>query len=255
MKADQKRRELATAWLPDNSKRAQRQSQAPIQVIVGNPPWSVGQKTAGEDNQNVSYPKMEARIAETYATSTTATNKNSLYDTYKMAIRWASDRLGNRQGVIALVTNGSWLDGNVDAGVRACLADEFSSVHVLNLRGNARTSGELRRAEGDNAFGQGSRAPVSITILVRNPNAEHEGCRILYRDIGDYLKREDKLAIIREAVSITGIDDWLRITPDHHHDWIGQRDEAFQQYYPMGSKEAKAGKTDNSIFKLYSSGY
>ena len=129
-----------------------------------------------------------------------------------MAIRWASDRIGE-QGVIALVTNGSWIGGNVDSGVRACLAAEFSSVYVLNLRGNARTSGELRRSEGHNAFGQGSRAPVAITILVRNPEAVHDGCRILYRDIGDYLRREEKLAVLREAGSIAGIEDWRTITP------------------------------------------
>ena len=119
---------------------------------------------------------------------------------------------------------------------------EFNAVYVLNLRGNARTSGELRRAEGDNVFGQGSRAPVAITILVRNPNADYESCRILYHDIGDYLKREEKLSKIREAGSISGITNWQEISPDKHDDWIGQRDEAFEKLYPMGSKEAKAGR-------------
>ena len=254
MKADQKRRELATAWLPDNSIRAQRQSEAPIQVIISNPPWRAGQRSSADDNQNISYPDIEKRIAETYAARTTATNKNSLYDYYKMAIRWASDRIGE-QGVVAFVTNGSWIDGNVDAGVRACLSEEFSSVHILNLRGHTWKGGERGRAEGGPVFGQGSSATVGIVILSRNPIAKIEGCRILYRDIGDYLKREEKLAILNKAGSIAGIDDWLRITPDLHHDWIGQRDEAFQQFYPMGSKEAKTGKSDNSIFKLYSSGY
>ena len=200
------------------------------------------------------YPEIEARVAETYAARSTATLKNSLYDTYKMAIRWASDRIGE-QGIVALVTNGSWIDGNVDSGVRSCLAEEFSSVHVLNLRGNARTSGDRRQAEGGNAFGQGSRAPVAITILVRNPDAGHEGCRILCRDVGDYLRREDKLAILLEAESIAGIDNWSQITPDHHHDWISQRDEAFQALYPIGSKTAKAGRTDEAIFRLFSNGY
>ena len=158
-------------------------------------------------------------------------------------------------GVVALVTNGSWVDGNVDSGVRACLAEEFSSVHVLNLRGNQRTQGERSRKEGGKVFGQGSRAPVAITILVRNPNAGHEGCRILYRDVGDYLKREEKLAILREAGSIAGIDGWREIAPDRHNDWIGQRSDEFQKLYPMGSKAAKAGQVDEAIFKLYSNGY
>ena len=141
-------------WLPDNSERAERQQGLPIQVVVGNPPWSAGQRSAADDNPNVDYPELEARISETYAARSTATLKSSLYDTYKMAIRWASDRIGER-GAVAFVTNGSWIDGNVDSGVRACLANEFTSIHVVNLRGNQRTQGERSRQEGGKVFGQG----------------------------------------------------------------------------------------------------
>ena len=155
-------------WLPANSERVERQQDTPIQVIVGNPPWSAWQKSSADENPNIEYPEIERRIAATYAARSTSTNKNSLYDTYKMAIRWASDRIGDT-GVVALVTNGSWIDGNVDSGVRACLAEEFSSIYVLNLRGNQRTQGERSRREGGKIFGQGSRAPVAITILVRPP--------------------------------------------------------------------------------------
>ena len=232
----------------------ERQQNAPIQVIVGNPPWSAGQRSAGDDNPNVDYPELEQRVADTYAARSTATNKNSLYDTYKMAIRWASDRIGE-QGVIALVTNGSWIDGNVDSGVRACLAEEFSSVWVLNLRGNARTSGELRRSEGDNIFGQGSRAPVAVTVLVRNPDADHEGCRIRYRDVGDYLSRDEKFVVLKDARSLAGIADWREIEPDEHDDWIGQRDPAFRKLFPVGSKAVKAGKSGEAVFRLFSNGY
>ena len=243
---------LQKIWLPENSERVERQQELPIQVIVGNPPWSAGQRSSADYNPNVDYPELERRVAETYAVRSKATLKNSLYDSYKMAIRWASDRIGD-QGVIAFVTNGSWIDGNVDAGVRACLAEEFSSVYVLNLRGNQRTQGERSRQEGGKVFGQGSRAPVAITILVRNPAST--GCRILYRDIGDYLKREEKLRILSEAGSIAGMDGWLEIKPDKHHDWTSQRDEAFQEFYPLGSKDAKAGKADDAIFKLFSNGH
>ena len=241
-------------WLPDNSARVERQQNSPIQVIVGNPPWSVGQRSSADDNPNVDYPELEKRVADTYAARSTATLKSSLYDTYKMAIRWASDRIGE-QGVIALVTNGSWVDGNVDSGVRACLSEEFSSVYVLNLRGNARTSGELRRSEGDNVFGQGSRAPVAISVLVRNPDARHDGCRILYRDVGDYLKRGEKLAVLRDAGSIAGVEEWREIKPDRHHDWVGQRSETFQEFYPVASKDVKAGKRGEAVFELFSNGY
>ena len=240
-------------WLPDNNERAERQQKLPIQVIVGNPPWSAGQRSSTDDNPNVEYPELEARVRDTYVERSTATLRNSLYDTYKMAIRWASDRI-DKQGVIAFVTNGSWIDGNVDSGIRACLAEEFSSVHVLHLRGNARTSGERRRSEGGNVFGGGSRAPVAITIFVKNPNATHEGCKIHYRDIGDYLTRQEKLEALREAVSIKGISDWQIITPNEHYDWIDQRSDAFAEFYPIGTKEAKAGRADNAIFRLYSRG-
>ena len=240
-------------WLPDNNARAERQQNLPIQVIVGNPPWSAGQKSSADGNPNVEYPALEQRVRETYAEYSTVTLKNSLYDTYKMAIRWASDRI-TEQGIIAFVTNGSWIHANVDAGIRACLAEEFSSIYVLNLRGNQRTQGEQSRREGGKVFGSGSRAPVAITILVKNPDVVHNGCRIYYQDIGDYLNREEKLAILREGVSISGVSDWKEIAPDKHYDWIGQRSDAFAKFYPLGSKDAKAGRLDDAIFRLYSQG-
>ncbi|MDD9975385.1 MAG: DEAD/DEAH box helicase family protein [Candidatus Poribacteria bacterium] len=237
-------------WLPDNNERVERQQQLPIGVIVGNPPWSAGQKSATDDNPNVEYPELEQRVSETYVEHSTANNKNSLYDTYKMAIRWASDRL-EEQGIIAFVTNGSWIDGNADEGIRACLAEEFSSIYVLHLRGDARTSGERRRAEGGNVFGGGSRTPVAITLLVKNPNATHEGCRIHYHDIGDYLTHEEKLDALSKAVSIKGFSDWQTIKPNKHHDWIDQRSDAFTNFYPLGSEAAKKGEANDAIFRLY----
>ena len=240
-------------WLPDNNARAEYQQNLPIQVIVGNPPWSAGQRSAADDNPNVNYPALEQRIRVTYAESATVSNLNRLYDTDKMAIRWASDRI-KTQGVIAFVTNGSWIDGNVDAGIRACVAEEFSSVYVLNLRGNQRTQGEQSRREGGKVFGSGSRAPVAITILVKNPNATPTACRIHYRDIGDYLSREQKLEALKEKGSISGFTDWQEIEPDEHHDWIGQRNDAFAQFYPLGSKRTRAGEADDTIFRLYSQG-
>ena len=240
-------------WLPENNERAERQQKLPIQVIVGNPPWSAGQRSATDDNPNVEYPELKDRISETYAEYSTVTNKRHLYDTYKMAIRWASDRI-HEQGVVAFVTSASWIDGNVEAGIRACLAQEFSSIYVLNLRGNQRTQGEMSRREGGKVFGSGSRAPVAITIFVKNPNATHEGCKIQYRDIGDYLTREEKLEALTEAISIKGISDWQMITPDEYYDWVEQRNEAFKHFYPLGSEGTKAGKADDAIFRLYSLG-
>ena len=241
------------AWMPDNNARAERQQKLPIQVIVGNPPWSAKQRSVTDDNPNVDYPQIGQRIKETYVEYSTVTNKNGLYDTYKMAIRWASDRI-EEPGIIAFVTNGSWIDASADAGIRACLAEEFSSIYVLHLRGNQRTQGELSRREGGKVFGSGSRAPVAITILVKNQNAAHDGCRILFRDIGDYLTREQKLETLKDAGAISRFCDWQAISPDEHHDWIEQRSDSFAQFYPLGSKEAKARMTGDTIFGLYSRG-
>uniref|UniRef100_Q3ATM2 DEAD/DEAH box helicase-like protein n=1 Tax=Chlorobium chlorochromatii (strain CaD3) TaxID=340177 RepID=Q3ATM2_CHLCH len=154
--------------LKKNSDRVEKQKKAPLRVIIGNPPYSVGQKSANDNAQNQKYEKLDARIAETYAAGTNATNKNSLYDSYIKAFRWSSDRLSKEHGgIIAFVSNGAWLDGNSNDGFRKCLEKEFTSIYVFNLRGNARTQGELRRKEAGNVFGGGSRTPIAITLLVK----------------------------------------------------------------------------------------
>ena len=239
--------------LPANNARAEHQQDLPIQVIVGNPPWSAGQKSEADDNPNVEYLALEDRIENTYAKHSIVTLKKNLYDSYKMALRWASDRIKG-QGIVAFVTNGSWIDGNADSGIRACLATECSAVYVLNLRGNQRTQGERSKREGGKVFGSGSRAPIAITILVQTPNSVPDSCRIYYRDIGDYLTRDEKLEALDKARSVSGFSDWQEITPDKYHDWIEQRNDAFANFYPFGSKETKAGVTDDAIFRLYSQG-
>ena len=240
-------------WLPENNERAERQQKLPIQVIIGNPPWSAGQRSATEDNPNVDYPELEARISETYAKSYKGSNIRYVYDTYKMAVRWASDRIGE-QGVITFVTPASWIDGNSETGIRKCLAEEFSSIYVMDLLGNARKKGERGRYHGEGVFGNATQSPVAITILVKNLNAENGNCSIHYRDIGGQLKSKEKLEKLKEAVSISGFSDWQRIKPNEYYEWIGQRSEAFQQFYPLGSEDARAGRADDTIFGLYSLG-
>ncbi|EIQ00676.1 putative helicase [Opitutaceae bacterium TAV1] len=155
---------------PGNAARVRAQKKAPLRVIIGNPPYSVGQKSANDNARNQTYSKLEKRIADTYAAVSDATNKNALYDSYIKAFRWSTDRLDPEQGgIICFVSNGAWLDGNSTAGFRRCLETEFSSIYVFNLRGNQRTSGELSRKEGGKIFGSGSRTPISITLLVKKP--------------------------------------------------------------------------------------
>ena len=154
-----------------NSKRVEQQKNAPLRIIMGNPPYSIGQKSANDNAQNQDYPKLDARIEDTYAKKSNAGLNKSLYDSYIKAFRWSSDRLDKENGgIIAFVTNGSWLEGNSTDGFRKCLEEEFSSIYIFNLRGNQRTSGELSRKEGGKIFGSGSRTPVTVTLLVKNPN-------------------------------------------------------------------------------------
>ena len=242
--------EQLNLFLEANKERTRQQEKLPIEVIVGNPPWKAWQKRATDDNPNVEYPKLEERIKDTYASRVKTTLKNSLYNTYKMAIRWASDRI-QEQGVIAFVTPATWIGGSVDVGMRACLSEEFSSINVLNLLGKAQGSPN----EGEGVFGNATQLPVAITILVKNPNSTHNGCLIKHRRIGEGLKRDEKMNTLREVVSIEGFTDWQTIIPNKYHDWIEKRSEAFQKFYPLGSKAAKAGKADDAIFKLFSTGY
>lgn len=231
----------------ENSERVLQQNALDIRVIVGNPPYSVGQKSENDNNANESYLTLDGNIAKTYVANSSARLVKGAYDSYIRAFRWASDRLG-KEGIICFVSNAGWLEAQAMDGFRKCLAEEFSSIHVFHLRGNARTSGEERRKEKDNVFGQGTRTPIAITMLVKNPNAKERG--IFYHDIGDYLSREEKLAIVRQ-VAVEGISDWQRIMPDHHNDWLNQRDDSWYEFAPTGLEKYK---TPLGIFETFSLG-
>lgn len=237
--------------IPENTEVIKRQKDAPIQVIVMNPPYSSGQNSANDNNQNLKYPELDATIAETYAKLSTGTNKNSLYDSYIRAIRWASNRIQG-DGVIAFVSNGSFIDGNTADGIRKTLTSEFSRLFVYNLRGNQRTSGETSRKEGGKIFGSGSRTQVAIAILVKRADFEGEAT-LHYRDIGDYLSREDKLSILREEATLSGTQ-WEDLTPNEHGDWINHRDDNYATYQPIGDKATKGKANTPAVFELYSAG-
>jgi predicted helicase len=175
------------------------------------------------------------------AARSTATNKNSLYDSYIRAFRWATDLIKDR-GVIGFVSNGGFIDGNTADGLRKTFASEFTSIYIYNQR----TAGELSRREGGKVFGGGSRNTVAITLLVKNP-AKNVPAVLHYKDIGDYLSREQKLAIV--AKSAIDAADWSEITPNAAGDWINQRNDSFQDYAPMADKDNGTG-----IFRIYSGG-
>ena len=268
--------DLISELMVDNSERRKKQKGLDIRVIMGNPPYSAGQGSANDNNANIKYETLDSAIRDTYAEKSDAQLKNALYDSYIRAIRWASDRLcKNRHnpdvdfvtsecvkqcqcaGVIGYVTNAGWLEANTADGLRQCLVEEFSSIYVFHLRGNARTQGELRRKEKGNIFGGGSRAPVAISFLVKNPEAEKHG-QIFFHDIGDYLTRDQKLDIIAGYSSIQGIarvsgKGWKSIMPDKHGDWLNQRDDSFYDFVMMGSKDKKQ-ETSLQLFQSHSRG-
>ena len=224
------------AMFPRNSERIERQLGLDIQVILGNPPWSVGQRSQDDDNPNVAYQALDESIGNSYATQSTATNKKQLYDSYSRAIRWASTRVTESSdgGVVAFVTNSGFLDSKAFDGFRKSLESEFHAIHVYNLRGNQRTSGELSRREGGKVFGSGSRAGVSILLLVKRPKtALGPRAAIRYRDIGDYLTREQKLVTIAGANLVD--PEWALIKPNEQGDWINQESERFRQLPAMAA--------------------
>lgn len=177
---------IDNSWFPENSANVDKLKRLPIQVIIGNPPYSIGQKSANDNAQNQAYEHLDSRITETYVAQSEAGLNKSTYDLYIKAFRWASDKLASNKegGVIGFISNGAWLDGNANDGFRKCLEKEFSKIYVLNLRGNQRTSGELSRKEGGKIFGSGSRTPISITILVKKlSQLQDSKATIYYHDM------------------------------------------------------------------------
>ena len=231
-----------------NTDRALTQLALDVRVILGNPPYSVGQTSMNDANQNLKYPTLDRSIETTYAARSAATNKNSLYDSYIRAFRWASNRIGDT-GVIAYVSNGGWIDANTTDGMRKTLAEEFDHIYIYNLRGNQRTAGELSRREGGKIFGAGSRNTVAITLLVKTGETGASPAHIHYCDIGDYLDRDQKLALIDTADLDTL--DWHTITPNTDGDWLNQRSDDFLRLIALGDKRDRESVT---AFGNYSKG-
>jgi predicted helicase len=245
--------DLVDALLIQNSARRKRQKQLDIRVIMANPPYSIGQDSQNDNNKNVDYPHLDRRIADTYTTRSNATLSKGVYDSYIRAIRWASDRVG-KSGVIGFVSGSGFVEKPAMDGVRRCLADEFSSIYVVNLRGDIRKNmlSKGRAKEGQNIFGNGSMTGVAITLFIKNPDAKQHG-KVYYHDIGDDLTRDEKLAALQGLGSIAGASErqvWQEVIPDSYGDWIGQRDAGFAQYLPLGDKKSDSVK----IFENFSLG-
>ncbi len=215
-----------------NSK-AKEEDDADIRIIIGNPPYSVGQKNANDNNGKDTYVSLDQRIRDTYLKGV---NKNAapVFDSYVRAFRWASDRIGE-DGIISFVSNGSYIDNLAFSGFRRELLKEFNHAYIYNLRGNQRTQGELSRKEGGKIFGSGSRNTICIVVLVKHHGQPLDGF-IHYHDIGDYLSREKKLSTIADAKDIDGIT-WERVYPDQNNDWLNKTDESYKNFLLLGNKK------------------
>ena len=244
---------LFSEMFPVNSRRVQEQIDTPIHIVIGNPPYSIGQKSANDNAQNMHYEHLDKKIEETYVRESSAALSKACYDSYIKAFRWATDRLDpSCGGIIGFVTNGSWLDNNGLDGFRKCIEKDFEKIYVFNLRGNQRTSGELSRKEGGKIFGSGSRAPIAITILVKRKDKNTDKATIVYRDIGDYLTREQKLKIIKNAKSIENLE-MVELHPNKDGDWINLRNDEFAEYIPI-APEKKFDVASKSIFNTFAIG-
>ncbi len=220
-----------------------------LKVIIGNPPYSVGQKSGNDNNQNERYPDLDQRIKSTYAELGEKGGKKSLYDSYIRALRWASDRLSD-QGIVAFVSNGGWLRNQSTAGLRRALVREFSSLYIFDLRGNQNTKDEISRKEGGKIFGSGSRAPVAITFLVKNKNSPERGA-VYYYDVGDYKSREEKLEALRQWLGDPLGLPWQRLHLDSFGDWLDKRDATYYQLLALGLQKHKEPR---GVFETYALG-
>ncbi len=216
-----------------------------IRVIIGNPPYSAGSKSQNDNNQNLSHPKLEKRVYEKYGKNSTAKVGATTRDTLIQSIYMASELLKDR-GVLGFVVNGGFIDSKSGDGFRKCVAQEFAHLYVLNLRGNARTSGEKRKKESDGIFDSGSRATIAIIFFVKDTSVKNS--MIHYYDIGDYLKREDKLNRLSNFTNLDAIP-FETITPNNKGDWINQRDDEFEKLIPL-----KRDKNSKSVFDINSNG-
>lgn len=218
-----------------------------IRVIIGNPPYSASAKSENDNNQNLSHPKLEKLVYEKYGKNSNAKVGNTTRDTLIQSIRMASDLLKDK-GVIGFVVNGSFIDSKSADGFRKCVAKEFSHLYVLNLRGNARTSGEERKKEGDGIFDSGSRATIAIVFFVKDKSVPNN--TIFYYEVEDYLKREAKLNLLAGFENLESVP-FKEITPNNKGDWINQRNDAFDKLIPL--KRDKKLQND-SIFDINSLG-
>ena len=235
----------------ENWMRVQEQNEKPISVVIGNPPYNANQQNANDNNRNRTYPEIDRRIRDTYVAESNA-QKTKQYDMYKRFLRWASDRLDD-DGIIAFVSNSAFLDSRQDDGFRKIVADEFNELWAIDLKGNARTSGDRRRREGGNVFDDKIRVGIAIYFLVRRKGAS--SFKVHYNTVGDYAKSFDKVEYVKDTL----IEElkFSEIVPDIKFNWLHQSNSDFADLKALANRETKYAKAvgeENALFRLYSLG-
>ena len=248
--------DASSEFFPENSKRRMYQKSQRVQVIMGNPPYSVGQKSANDNAANTKYDRLDERIEDTYVKHSKAHLTTSLRNSYIRALRLGSDQINQAGGgVLAFITDAGWITSLAGAGLRHCVEQEFSKIYVFHLRGDARKSGEAWEREGGKIFGQASRSPVAMSFFISDGKKSQKPAEIFFYDIGERLSREEKLSKVMELKSLQGItalgtEGWKRIQSDGHSDWLNHRDPGFSHLLALGNKKRR----ELRVFENYSLG-
>lgn len=233
----------------ENSERIKRQNERKISVIIGNPPYNANQMNENENNKNREYPGIDKRIKDTYIKSSTA-QKTKLYDMYARFLRWASDRI-DKNGIIAFVSNSSFINSRTFDGFRKVISQEFNHIYVLNMKGNARNSGEQRRREGGNVFHDQIRVGIAIYFLVKKDGAT--GFDVFYDEVDDYLNSRDKIDYLVQS-KISELP-FQHIIPDRDHNWIDLEECNWDDLLQICDRERKYNATKKqAVFELFSLG-
>jgi len=234
-----------------NTQRVEAQKKAPITVIIGNPPYNAWQLDENDGNRNRKYETVDKRVGETYSKSSRATLVNSLSDPYVKALRWASDRIGE-EGVLAYVTNSSYVSQFAFDGVRQHLASDFDAIYVVDLGGNIRKNPKLSGTT-HNVFG--IQLGVAIGFFVRRKTASRVGrkAEIFYARVEEDWRKEQKYKFLDDVGDVAKIE-WRRLEPDARHTWLteGLREE-YDSFVPLAA-DAKRGEEPEAIFTLVSNG-
>ncbi len=242
-------------FAPENTQRVESQKRAPMFVVIGNPPYNVGQVNENDNNKNRKYPTMDKRVRDTYVKDSKATLRNKLSDPYVKAIRWASDRIGE-EGVVAFVTNNSFLDAVAFDGMRKHLTQDFTKICHIDLKGNARTAGERRQKEGGNIFEDQIRVGVGISFFIKKAGVNSEETEVWIYSVDDYLKSRKKRDILTEFGAYPNLP-MKQAAIDAKHTWLTEGHHAeYETFIPIGTREAKMAKGGDGkvLFKRYSLG-